>query len=253
MRSLLKRLIKPSAMVVQSDAVLIPDVPGEEPEETLEEEAQQEEKKETVSPEKLAEALLFRARETASKESEAILLRARAAATGIREQARQEGYAQGLEEGRQEALASKKKELADLISRLSSMMQELAQRHEEYLGQYAHELKYLALDIADKLLYKRLERDDEELKSLVRHAVSSVRNVEWMKVEISDQMPLLFATLQEEFSAAEYAEHIQLEQKDVPLGTVRINLPDGVLDASIQTQLENLKESFSQLDEQVIE
>ncbi len=76
---------------------------------------------------------------------------------------------------------------------------------------------------------------------LVREAVSTVKNADWISVEVSDQLPGLVEKLKQEFAAW---KSIQVSGIGLPVDGCFVNTPDGVVEASASVQLENLKILF---------
>ena len=83
-------------------------------------------------------------------------------AVRIREQAREQGHEQGLEE----ALSS----VEDLTVRLRQEIGEAYERMENQLEDIRSQIVELSLDIAGKILEKRIEEDSGEMAELVKKA-----------------------------------------------------------------------------------
>ncbi len=98
-------------------------------------------------------------------------------AVRIREQAREQGHEQGLEE----ALSS----VEDLTVRLRQEIGEAYERMENQLEDIRSQIVELSLDIAGKILEKRIEEDSGETAELVKKAIQS----EWIKRRLTYIFP----------------------------------------------------------------
>jgi flagellar biosynthesis/type III secretory pathway protein FliH len=81
------------------------------------------------------------------------------------------------------------------------------------------------------------------MAEMVQKAVQGVRNEPWVRVEVSQEMVRLIDRL-----STLYDQSAGVEVSAIPAaaGTVHIETPSGVVDASLRTQLENLREYFTQ-------
>lgn len=152
------------------------------------------------------------------------------------EQAYQDAYARVLEE--------KAAVMQEAIDDVSEKLNELQLQHTQYMEQYAESLKYMAIEIAEKIMYLRLEEDDKALEKLVMQTLSSIKHAEWISVDISNKLVSLVDFMREELKKAKYEDKAELKVIDAPADTCRISTESGTVDASISTQLENLKEAF---------
>jgi flagellar biosynthesis/type III secretory pathway protein FliH len=236
---------------IRSDeVVLIPDLPPP-PLSSGEEE-------EGVSPARLALAeeqaaqLLRRAEEEAEKskeealaciqsEREAVLQAAAKEAGRIREEARREGFEQGSIE--------KKEEVEQGLRALGEAVAQLRKEHAAFLQECGQELKFLAADIAQKLVDQKIEEDDAILVGLVKQAVQSIREADWISVEISANLPQLAAALEKELGHEANGMRLEVVPRDLPDGGCWVQTSDGAVDASVATQIANLKTVFSHMDE----
>ena len=247
------KVFKQNQVICTEGVVRIPDIPDPVPPpspDAQEEEILEVQEGQTVERQEAAllDAARSRAEEISQKllqaaraEREKLLEGAQAEAFQIRSQARQEGY--------QSAYTELKSQIESCLAKVGSMMDRMQNEQEQYFEKYAKELRFLALEIAGKVLDKRIAEDDEELMDLVRQAVSSVKNAEWISVEISENLPGLVSRLSEEFSDKAYGNKVEVQTRDIPSGSCIIHTPDGVVDASVETQLENLKGIFSSQEE----
>lgn len=264
MRSLLK-VIKPGNAVCSDDVVLIADMPAppkpkpvdspdqDNPEALAPELAQETIEKETVhTAEHEAELLsIRRARENAEEISQKILRRARQERDEMLEKARADAAflkEQAAKEGRETAYEQMKASIDDCLQQVSSLLDDLQLRQRQFIQKYSDGLSMLAVDIAEKVLNMRIVRDDSEMIELVHQAVSSVKNADWISVEVSDKMQGLIERLETEFAQqAAGGPRVDVMAVDAPVGTCVLHTPEEVIDASVPVQIENVRELFGQI------
>lgn len=179
--------------------------------------------------------------QSAGAEREKLLDQAREDAEHIREQAKQEGY--------REAFGEMKARVEQCLTGVNELLDRLQSQQAEYFAQYERQLSLLAVDIAEKTLNKSVGEHEDEMKSLIAQAVSSIRNVDWISVEVSDRLPGLVRWLESELGAQNGARRCEVNARDLPPGACVIYTPEGVVDASVSVQLENLRNLFSRMNE----
>ena len=154
----------------------------------------------------------------------------------IREEARQAGY--------QAAYKEKQKEIQGRLAELDQLMDRLQKDQKDFLRQYQEGLSTLALDIAQKLLDESIAQHQELMRPLVQKAVSSAKNTEWISVQVSDRLPGLAEELKKDLAGRPGLPPVDVIPGDGPVGTCVVHTPEGIVDASVSTQLENLKTLF---------
>lgn len=175
----------------------------------------------------------------AEEEKNSILEEARAAA----EQIKTDAYDEGLKKG-----ISEKSELIENLSQyLSHSIEKLKQDEIEYFEEYARQLKYIAIEIAEKIIYQKISEDDMTMYNLVKNAVRSVRDVSWVKAEVSEQLAGYADSLEKEL--CESGQNVEISiNEDAPIDECIVNTPEGIIVASVSAQLENLKDYINRQD-----
>lgn len=161
----------------------------------------------------------------------------------IKKQAYEEAYQKGLDEGAR----AQAKELKGCMEKLVEGVSHLEGEQAGFMAEYEYNLKWLAWEIASKVLGRKLDEDETELVSLVKMAVASVKNAEWITVEVSEKMTALLETLEREFRRLG-DDRVEIRGISAPIGTCIIDTPDGLIDASVYSQLENLRIYFANED-----
>ncbi len=162
------------------------------------------------------------------------------------QQAEQEMAAQKqqvLEETRAQGLAEGAQHMQTIVDELEQTVASLEGDQAGFEAEYEENLRWLALEIAAKVMAKKIRHDDTEMLEMVHEAVQEVRDEPWVRVEVSHTMTGL---LEELMQLYQNETHIEVMPTEDSLGTARIESPSGVVDASLQTQLSNLKDYFEQ-------
>ncbi len=150
--------------------------------------------------------------------------------------------ARAAEEGRRQGAQSA---MADVRGAADSLEQAVARFEGERAGfeaEYEEQLRWLSIEIASKVLAKKISEDDADMAEMVEKAVQSVRSEPWVRVEVSQEMVRLIERLQSLF---EGQQGIEVSAIPAGRGTVHIETPSGLVDVSLHTQLANLKEYFA--------
>lgn len=158
-------------------------------------------------------------------------------------EAKEIGYAEGFQKGKEEAdilMREKLSELSELISVIERQKEEILQKYEE-------SLKDLALSVAKRVIETELQSGDEAFLSLYKNAVQEIGKQEWIKLTVSENEEK-FATSNSELlrSMVKGAKSIKIiTLEDASIGTCIVETPQGIIDSSAETQLELINEAFS--------
>ncbi len=245
------RIIKPNFVIQSDDVVIIPDTlkdpvapksagkisdesDNSDLEDSLEQDGEglgeQDEQPEISEQERMLE-------ETKAQ-CEQMISEATAEAEKLREQAKQQGFMQAHGEmcGRSDIL----------IKEIQDTLDEMQQAQNSYFKHYKKELKYLALDIAEKIMQKMISENDTVLGDMVKQVMSTIKNADWVTVEVSDKLVNLVDKLKDEFTAD--LRNIDIVSVDKSKDSVVVKTSDGIIDASVSAQLDNIKELFHTMD-----
>lgn len=148
-------------------------------------------------------------------------------------------------QGHQQALAQTTQDITNCIHNIEQTLAQLESAQASFITGYEQDLKWTALEIAQKILVDTITADDTRLVPLVMAAVNSVSSAPWMSVEISEHMTGLLTQLQQKLQDSSISDRVSIRLIDAPLDTCIIETPDKFLDASITQQLENLKGYFA--------
>lgn len=272
MRSnVLKRFIKPKAepyqfptdddlLEPQEDTPLAASETAEEPTEALEPETP-----DTAEPEAPSEAkpnfeTVF---DYANIQTEAILADARRQAEQIktsarisveqeldvlREQARQEGYRDGFSKGMSDAAEQGKKEREQQVQaqeeRLAAFLEKASQQQDDLLERSKDDMRDLAIAVAEKIVRVSLRSSGAVIAKMIQGATEKLKRREWVHIYVAgcDAPGLAKVTARLTPALSALSDHIRIVPlTDEEAGTCIVEMPDTIIDASVSTQLSNIK------------
>ena len=276
----MSRIFRAEDVTKIAEAVMIPDCvvrtePHSFPESTIIEEPVPEEiileefseeisEEEEPVPDETVSELYESELEKLQIEREAIIKQAQTEAAQIIEAARAESQqmiddaaeqsravmSAALEDGYRDGVRAKQEEIDACMLKMNQYLSELKIEQEEYFDEYASELKFTALETAEKIVAQKLETDENVIIPLVRSAVKTLREVNWIKVEVSDKLKNAAAELETVLSEAKSSQSIEVElRRDADAGTCVVHTAEGVIVASVLQQIENIREYFGQYKE----
>lgn len=185
--------------------------------------------------------------------AEQILEAARLGAEQIKEEARQEGYEQGVKEGyaagadeaREEHRLRIDREMLKLQERIALFVKEVEVEKERLLEEYLDDLKNISLAIGEKIVQVSLKSSEEVIERMIMAAVEKLKKTAWAKIYIGRGQEMMDIHGDADFlkSLSKLAENVKIVMMDQEeIGTCIVELPDEIIDISVGTQLENIKE-----------
>ena len=196
-----------------------------------------------------AEAILEDARSEAEQYREQLRAEMEAEAEEARRAAREEGdqrgYAEGLAQSAQEGKEERERMAREQIKGIEAFLESAARARDRMLDDCREELKDLALTIAEKVIHVSLRNSSDIILRMVDAATDTHKRCEWAHVYVADcdvggkayTVPELTAAL------SHIAERVRvIPMPDEESGTCIVELPDVILDASVSTQLGNIKD-----------
>ncbi len=149
---------------------------------------------------------------------------------------------EAVEEGRKEGASSVTNEIKDIAEKMENGIASFEAERAGFEAEYEQQLKWLAIEIAEKVLAKKIDQNDAEVFEMVEKAVQGIKNEPWIRLEVSKEMTALIDKLTDFFATWE-----QVEVSAVPTekGEVQIETPSGIVDVSLKTQIANLKQYFT--------
>lgn len=186
-------------------------------------------------------------------QAKAIVSAARLEAEDIKAQAHKEGLKAGEEEGykagaqkaQEEYNIRFEAELDQLKGRIEAYVKDIEHVKEGLLEQYIDDLKSIALAIGEKIVQTSLKSSSHVVERMILSATGRLKKVAWAKIYIGKGREVLdvkgdTAFLQELARLSDNVKIIMMEEEES--GTCIVELPGEVIDMSVGTQLENIKE-----------
>lgn len=156
----------------------------------------------------------------------------------------QAGFAQGMAEGRQEAKAQREQMAAQQEKEVAGFLKDAVRVRDQLLEDSKQDLKELALAIAEKVIHVSLKSSGDILIRMIEAATAKRRRCEWVQVYIADCDAKASANTVPELTQA--LSRLSDRVRVIPMtgdesGTCIIEMPDEIIDASVSTQLDNLR------------
>ncbi len=184
---------------------------------------------------KEAEDFAQQVRIQAEQERDRIIEQAKRSSIEMMEEARLEGVEKGFQ--------AKTAEIDAILKRMTAALAELKKEQLAFFQSYAAQTQDFALEIAEKILHQQISLDPTSMESLIVESIGTVRDADWLTVKLSNRSGELIKLLNDYYHQSD-ARKIAFTENRSALGTCIVETPDGTIDASIQTQLENLRQLF---------
>lgn len=157
---------------------------------------------------------------------------------------------QAYEEGWQEGLLKSTEQIRKLGSELAEAVDELKESAARQEKELREQVTGLALKIAEKILCEKIAEDDG-MNAMARTAVLSEKEKSPVTVLVAAKAVSQAEAIEQALEPVreKYETMIKVKTSDLPPGTLRIETPDGLVDASVYVQLENLKQQLETLEE----
>ncbi|MBR3569554.1 MAG: F0F1 ATP synthase subunit delta [Oscillibacter sp.] len=155
------------------------------------------------------------------------------------------GYAAGMNEAMAEGKVERNKLAAKQVKDVEDFLEAAARARDRLFDENREEMKNLAMAIAEKVIQVSLKNSSDILLRMVDAATDTHKRCEWAHIYVADCDVKGKAFTTPELTAA--LNHISDRVRVIPMandesGTCIVELPDAILDASVSTQLANIKE-----------
>ncbi len=185
----------------------------------------------------------------AEKKAEQILADARGQADILRQKAFRDGYEEGRQDGTREAYEEQRRLLDEEVSQLQSnaadVIKSVSIEKTKLLEQYVDDLKRISLAVAEKIIQTSLQSSGDIVKRMILAATDKITKKQWAKIYITKCDTGISMDVDTEFldAMSKLSDNIKIITMDNgEEGTCIIELPDEIIDASVSTQLENIKD-----------
>ena len=196
-----------------------------------------------------AELLLRQARE----EAEALLEQARAQAqqeleevrAGARDEGYRDGYAQGIAKAMEDAQRDREEVAARLEKEVQGFLEKADMAREEVLLQARDELLDLCIAVAEKVVRVSLRSSSEVIVRMIQTATERLKRQEWVHIYISGCDTKSMAQISPALTTAlgALSQHVKIiPMGDDEGGTCIVETPEEIIDASVSTQMSNIRD-----------
>ncbi|HEX2949674.1 MAG TPA: FliH/SctL family protein [Armatimonadota bacterium] len=182
------------------------------------------------------QAMLEELRAQAQTEADQILSHAHEQAEVLRQQAYQEGYAKGENEGRAKAESA----YNDKIAELTAVIDGVNTERDEAFSRVEADLVRLSTTIAEKLITQQLTIQPDIIVNMVRTHMKYIREREVVRVRVNpEDLPILMEAKPSLLADVDGVRDIQLyDDRRIGRGSMVIEAESGSLDARLPSQIE---------------
>lgn len=165
---------------------------------------------------------------------------------------KQEGHDLGYEDGYQQGLKKAEEENKETSRRtrneLSRILEAAESKKNEVLVQFEEDIGSLAVAIAQKIIKKELSTDEKAIQSIIQNVLETYRNQEWVKIAVSPNTAELLTKADRNIIQAlqDVSNNIKIiSSPEMDDGGCKIDLPDRLIDAGADTQLNQIKSALN--------
>ncbi|WP_461200428.1 flagellar assembly protein FliH [Anoxybacillus sp. TBDG-1] len=158
------------------------------------------------------------------------------------EQARQEGYAVGFEQGRQDGL----QQYTEAIREAKQIAQSANEQFYHILESADETILLVACKVAERIMGERLAENKEHFLGLVKQVIKEVREHEEVKIYVHPTYYDVVIRQKDELKAL-FSQDVHLfiyPDETLAETSCIVESPFGRIDASVDTQLEQLKQQL---------
>ncbi len=163
-----------------------------------------------------------------------------------KEKAEVEGFTKGLEDGKKEAYLAEKPRIDDKLAKLDAFLQEADKLKEKIFLANEAFLMGLIAQVARMVALKEVELDKDYLHRVVVNLLNQLGTKEDLKIFVSEQdaavIEGLKAAVEKEFGKLSNTTFERSAQ--IPPSGCKIETRFGVIDAAVQTQIENVMQAL---------
>ena len=162
------------------------------------------------------------------------------------EAGRKAGYEEGFREGEAEGLNNYRKKTVELEDMLASCIVDVEAQKAKTLEKYMDDLKEVSLAIGEKIVRTSLRSNARVIERMILAATEKLKKSAWAKIyigatqEIGRDISADPRFLQELGNLSDTVKIIIMEGEEP--GTCIVERPDEIIDVSVGTQLENIRE-----------
>lgn len=196
-----------------------------------------------------ANEFLEQAREEARKEAERLYQEAR-------ESGYQKGYAEGVAQALEEGAKSQEKQAEELLGEVQKFLDRADKALNRQMEENLNDLRDLAIAVAEKVISVSLRSSTDVIGRMVQTALDKRKHREWVYIYIAERdvkrMGQIPASLMSAVSGLSDRVRI-IPMADDESGTCVIEMPEEIIDASVSTQLGNIRNLLTDVHQDAVD
>ncbi len=164
--------------------------------------------------------------------------------SGARDEGYRDGYARGMMDAVEQAREEQENYADALNDQVKTFLESATMAREQMIDDSVEEMRDLAIAVAEKVVRVSLKTSSEVIVRMIRSATDKLKRREWVHIYISgcDSQGLAEISPALSMSMSALSEHVRIiPMKDDELGTCIIETPEEIIDASLSTQVNNIK------------
>lgn len=155
-----------------------------------------------------------------------------------------EGYQQGLKKAEGEVREANRQVSEKGRNEISRMLEAIENKKSEVLGKFEADLEGLSIAIAQKIIKKELSTDETAIRSIIQNVLETYRDQAWVKITVSPTNAELLTKADRSIiqSLQDVSANVKIvASPKMNEGDCEIDLPDRLIDAGTDTQLNEIK------------
>ncbi|MFR1832476.1 MAG: FliH/SctL family protein [Lachnospiraceae bacterium] len=189
----------------------------------------------------------------AKKKAGELIEKAEEQADSLREEASKEGYESGYEEGLSKGRLQAAEELhrendarrREFEGQIQEALASVEKAKKRCIKEYLDELRDCSIAVAEKVIHISLKASGDVIRRMILAETEKLKKTSWVKIYISkldyEMMAEADANVVEELSRlSDNIKFIVMEKEGD--GSCIIETPEEIIDISVDTQMENIKE-----------
>ncbi|UOQ85574.1 flagellar assembly protein FliH [Gracilibacillus salinarum] len=165
------------------------------------------------------------------------------------EQAQQEGYQQGFQQGKQDSTT----QFQSLINQAEDVLRTANKEYHKIVAESDETILHLSLAVAEKVIQQSLEEDRAKFVGIAKSLMDQVKEHPAVTLFVSAQYYPVIQEYKEELNAILIKDiEFMIYPSSILAGEqIMIETPFGKIDASVDTQLEEIRNQLSYVVEEI--
>lgn len=178
----------------------------------------------------------------AKRQAEEVLTKSSDESDNIKEEAYNEGFRQGFDNGLKKAAD----ECRILIEDILAEKEQIINEREKLYSVFEQDIVNLALEISKKVIYEKLAEDDEAFLMLVQSTITKVRGVDFVKIWVNPFDHIRLVEVRNQLiSGIKGMKDIEfLIGESVKRWGLIIDTESGVLDGGVETRIAQIEKAL---------